>query len=128
MMHNIKELKVWNESVDLAVNIYETLKEFPASEKYGLSSQMKRAAVSIGINIAEGAGRNSPKEFIHFLGISSGSASELVTQIEIALRIKILNAEISENLQNQLDYIQKMIYKLQASIRKSIDDNKKTSK
>lgn len=124
-MHNIKELKVWNESVDLAVNVYETLKEFPNSEKYGLSSQMKRAAVSIGSNIAEGAGRNSPNEFIHFLGIASGSTSEILTQIEIALRIKLLSLEVSENLQNQLVYIQKMIYKLQASIRKSIEDNKK---
>lgn len=123
-MHNFKELKVWNQSVDLAVNIYQTIREFPASEKYGLSNQMKRASVSIGSNIAEGAGRNSPKEFIHFLGIASGSASELITQVEIALRAKILTTEISEKLQNQLIYIQKMIYKLQVSIRKSIDDNK----
>jgi len=123
-VHNIQELKVWNESVDLAVNIYQTLKEFPVSEKYGLSDQIKRASVSIGSNIAEGAGRNTPKEFIHFLGIASGSASELFTQLEIALRIKILTSETSEKLQNQLTYIQKMIYKLHASIRMSIEDNK----
>ena len=122
-MHNIKELKVWNESVDLGVNIYQVLKEFPTSERYGLSDQMKRATVSIGSNIAEVAGRNSPKEFIYFLGIASGSASELHTQVEISSRVKILISETSEKLQNQIGYVQKMIYKLQASIRKSIEDN-----
>lgn len=119
-MHKFKDLKVWNEAVELAVMIYRITGEFPAVERYGLTDQMKRSAVSIPSNIAEGSGRNSPKEFIHFLGISSGSASELYTQVEIATRADLMNREFCDDTQNRLTYIQKMNYRLQESISKTI--------
>lgn len=66
-MNNYKELVVWKKAIDFAVSIYELLKKFPKDEKWGLCSQLQRASTSIAANIAEGAGRNSDKEFIHFL-------------------------------------------------------------
>jgi len=73
-LHNIKKLKIWNESIELCVEVYKALANMPEDEKYGLSSQIKRSSVSIPSNIAEGAGRQSEKEFYHFLNIAYGSA------------------------------------------------------
>lgn len=78
-MASHKGLKVWQESMDLVVSVYETASFFPKEEVYGLTSQIKRAEVSIPSNIAEGAGRQSKAEFIRFLYIALGSASELET-------------------------------------------------
>jgi four helix bundle protein len=78
-MHRYKELKVWQESVELAVDIYKITKKFPDEELYGLTSQLRRAGVSVSSNIAEGAGRGTDGEFKHFLGISNGSACEIET-------------------------------------------------
>ena len=86
-MASHKELKVWQESMDLVVSVYQEVSSFPKDEMYGLTSQIKRAVVSIPSNIAEGAGRQSRAEFIRFLYIALGSASELETQIEIAFRL-----------------------------------------
>ena len=69
-MHNIKELKIWNKAIELAVNVYHLSAAFPADEKFGLVSQTRRAVVSISSNISEGAGRNSAGEFCQFLGIA----------------------------------------------------------
>ena len=78
-MNNLKELKIWNRAIDLTVKVYKATAVFPADERFGLISQRMRAAVSIPSNIAEGAGRNSPKEFNNFLGIANGSSFELQT-------------------------------------------------
>src|SRR5690606_31265320 len=83
-MNNLKELKIWNRAMELAVQVYKATETFPAEEKFGLTSQSRRAAVSIPSNIAEGAGRNSVKEFNNFLGIANGSSYELQTQLIIA--------------------------------------------
>jgi len=88
-MKNHKDLEVWKEAVELAAICYSATKGFPREEQFGLVSQMRRAAVSIASNIAEGAVRASNKEFVQFLYISLGSASELDTQIEIARKIKL---------------------------------------
>ena len=77
-----KKLDVWRQSIALATHVYEIIESFPKSELYGLASQMRRAAVSVGSNIAEGAARFSSKEFAQFLNITGGSLSELDTQIE----------------------------------------------
>lgn len=69
-MHNYKKLEIWKRSIKLATNIYEITKEFPNEEKYGLVSQLRRCVVSVGSNIAEGAGRDTNKSFKHFLTIS----------------------------------------------------------
>ncbi|MCL0074336.1 four helix bundle protein, partial [Dehalococcoidia bacterium] len=83
-MKTHKDLEVWKEAVKLSVICYDMTKGFPREEQFGLVSQMRRAAISIASNIAEGAARAGNKEFIQFLYISLGSASELDTQIEIA--------------------------------------------
>lgn len=83
-MTSHKELKVWQKGIELVKSIYEITKSFPANEQFGLTSQMRRTAVSIPSNIAEGCGRNSNKELTHFLYIALGSAAELETQLIIS--------------------------------------------
>jgi len=87
-MKTHKDLQVWKRSMDLVEKIYVLTKDFPSEEKYGLTSQMRRAAVSIPSNIAEGAARNSTKEYIRFLYIALGSLSELETQLLLVKRLK----------------------------------------
>ena len=115
-MNNYKELKVWQKSVDLAVKIYESTKNFPREEMYGLTSQIRRSAISIPSNIAEGAGRNTKKDFNNFLGISNGSSCELDAQLIIAQRVDFLDATLLEILQKDISEIQKMNWSLQRSL------------
>ncbi len=89
-----KELDIWKESMDLVEEIYKMIKPFPKDELYGLSSQMKRSAISIPSNIAEGAARNSRKEYIRFLHIALGSLSELETQVIISKRLNFIDTEV----------------------------------
>nr|WP_199162500.1 four helix bundle protein [Elizabethkingia sp. ASV34] len=109
-----KDLKVWQESMDLVTDIYELVQNFPAEEKYNLTSQIKRSAVSIPSNIAEGAGRKSNLEFIQFLNIASGSLSELETQLEIAIRLKFITE--NEELLKKIIFIRIMITNLKKSL------------
>jgi len=118
-MNNYRELKVWQVSIELAVELYSILKSFPKSEQFGLTSQIKRSAISISSNIAEGAGRNSKKEFNQFLGVASGPTSELSTQLEIAQRIGVLQISDYNAIEEKIAYVQKMTYKLQKSIKDS---------
>ncbi|WP_317046083.1 four helix bundle protein [Aquimarina sediminis] len=78
-MQKVEDLKIWKKSIDLAKSVYQLASQLPSNEKYGLISQTKRSAISISSNIAEGAGRNSGKEFKHFLSIANGSCYELHT-------------------------------------------------
>lgn len=117
-MHRFKELKVWQQSVDLAVDVYRMTKNFPSEERYGITSQIQRSAVSIPSNIAEGAGRNSNNEFNHFLGITSGSSNELETQIIIANRLDYLNTENFNQITKQIFDIQNMLSGLKSSLFK----------
>lgn len=114
-MHNLKELKIWQKAMDLTTEVYQLSDDFPKEEKYGLTSQIRRSAVSIPSNIAEGAGRNSNKEFAHFLAVSNGSAYELQTQLLIAKNLNLITASL-EHLLDQLDQIQKMNYALQMKL------------
>ncbi len=84
---SFKDLTVWQKSTDLSVLVYNATKSFPQEEIYGLTSQMRRASVSIASNIAEGSARGSKKEFQRFLRIALGSLAELKTQVEIAKRL-----------------------------------------
>jgi four helix bundle protein len=120
-MNNYKELKIWQKSVDLAVKIYEITKDFPREELYGLTSQIRRSAVSISSNIAEGAGRNTKKDFNNFLGISNGSSCELATQLIIAQRINFIEQPALESLQQEIDEIQKMNWSLKRSLKLTQD-------
>jgi four helix bundle protein len=117
-MNNIYKLDVWQEAINLAVEIYKATSSFPREEMYGLTSQSRRSAVSVSSNIAEGAGRNSKKEFNHFLGISNGSGCELRTQLIIANRLQFLQDEALTPLLQRIDSVQKMTCRLQQSIIK----------
>jgi len=95
-----KNLEVWQLGIDLVVKIYEETKEFPDVEKYGLISQMRRAAVSVPSNIAEGVARNGTPEFLRFLYISLASLSELETQVIISEKLKYqLNNDLLEQIE-----------------------------
>lgn len=116
-MHKLKELNIWKKSIDLAVDVYTATKGFPKEETYGLTSQIRRSAVSIPSNISEGAGRNSDNEFLHFLGIANGSAYELETQVIISNRLALMDDEQTEVLLTQLTEIQKMNYGLMQKLK-----------
>jgi four helix bundle protein len=115
-MHNLKELKIWNKAIDLTVDVYKATADFPVDERFGLLSQSRRSAVSILSNIAEGAGRNSNKEFSNFLGISNGSSYELQTQLIISNKLNLLNEDLLDDLLKQIDELQKMNYSLQKTL------------
>ncbi|WP_210149253.1 four helix bundle protein [Chryseobacterium scophthalmum] len=119
-MHNIKKLKIWSESINLCVDVYKALTNMPNDEKYGLSSQIKRAAVSISSNIAEGAGRERGKEFYYFLNIAYGSSYELQTQLIICEKLSFISEEVNQPLLDKLDEVQKMIYVFKENINKRI--------
>src|SRR5262245_22636396 len=116
-MHNLKELKIWLKAIDLAVAVYKATETFPKQEQYGLTLQIRRAVVSIASNIAEGAGRNSNKEFAHFLGISNGSSYELMTQLILSSRVNMLSEMKLPPILRLIDELQKMNYGLQETIR-----------
>ena len=86
-MHQFEKLTIWQKAMDLVVDVYKSTEQFPDTEKYGLISQMRRSAVSIPSNIAEGSGRNSNQQFKYFLGIASGSTAELLTQTFLSERL-----------------------------------------
>ena len=116
-MHHLKEIHVWRKAIELATYVYTAVAGFPVDERFGLTNQIKRAVVSIASNIAEGAGRNSDKEFNQFLGIANGSSYELQTQIIIAHNLGLLDGDSREYIEKQLDEIQKMIFGFQKSLQ-----------
>jgi four helix bundle protein len=115
-MHNFKELKVWKAGIALCKAIFELTNSFPANERYGLISQMTRAAISIPSNIAEGCGRKSNKELHQYLSIALGSSFELETQIIIAKEFDYISEEKLQLLSIQIIEIQKMLNGLQKSL------------
>ena len=115
-MNNFRNLDVWNKAVELATSVYQKTENFPKTEKYGLTSQIRRSTVSISSNIAEGAGRKSAKEFQQFLHIATGSCYELETQLKISRNLNFLDAQDYEKIKVQLIEIQKMIYSLRNSL------------
>ncbi len=115
-MPGYRDLKVWQSAMQLAEEIYRLSAKFPKYETYGLASQIQRSAVSLPSNIAEGQGRNSKKEFHHFLGIALGSLFELETQLHLAQRLNYLTEEEIDPLLKISDEIGKMIKGLQKSL------------
>ncbi|OPX20473.1 MAG: four helix bundle protein [Desulfobacca sp. 4484_104] len=114
---SFRDLDVWRKSIDLVKEIYQITGKFPPSEIYGLTNQIRRAAVSIPSNIAEGQGRNSAKEFRQFLGIALGSVAEIETQLIIAQEIGYLSNEKFDFLIISLDTIRKMIKSLAKALK-----------
>jgi len=111
-------LDVWKRSLDFVTEVYRATAIFPDEEKFGLVSQMRRAAVSIPSNIAEGAGRSSGKQFGYFLDIAQGSISELETQILISQNLKFLSSSQVKSLLHELGEISRMVFGLKRSLDK----------
>lgn len=105
-----KDLIVWQKSMDLVVMVYELTKDFPSSEVYGLISQMRRSAVSIPSNIAEGSKRKTRNDFLQFIAVAFGSGAELETQIEIAKRLQYGNKDTIIKIESLLTEVLKMLF------------------
>ena len=118
-MNKFEDLKVWQKAMELVEQVYKISNKLPKEEKFGLISQIRRCSISIPSNIAEGAGRNSNKEFIHFLSIANGSLSELKTQLILISRLKFISQDKINELLSLCDEIQRMIYSLQNSLKKN---------
>lgn len=116
-MHNFEKLIIWQKAMDIAVDIYEISLLLPEDERFNLIHQIKKCAVSIPSNIAEGAGRNSNKEFVQFLGIANGSTFELMTQLILAKRLKLINEEIVQPIIKQLNEISNMNFSFQKKLK-----------
>jgi len=116
-MHNFEKLKIWQKAMDVAVEIYKISLLLPNDEKFNLIHQIKKCAVSIPSNIAEGAGRNHNKEFIQFLGIANGSTFELITQLILAQRLKLVDEEIIQPIMSQLVEVSNMNFSFQKTLK-----------
>ncbi|WP_255713359.1 four helix bundle protein [Pedobacter sp. Leaf132] len=115
-MHNFRDLKVWKMGIQISRSVFQLTRTFPAEERYSLTSQITRSAISIPSNIAEGCGRASAKEFNRFLSISLGSAFELETQIILAFEFGYIDKINYDRTIIQINEIQKMISGLQRSL------------
>jgi four helix bundle protein len=115
MYHSYENLEVWKRSVDVAVRLYSLLEN---CRDYGIKDQMLRSAVSVPSNIAEGAERDSKRDFVRFLRISKGSAAELRTQLHIADRAKIVSAAPCAEIRSEVAEISRMLQGLVASLRR----------
>lgn len=111
---------IWKEAVDLAVACYSTTKSFPASETYGLVSQIRRSATSISANIAEGHGRENTGSFVQFLRIAQGSLKELETHLIISERVGLVSREEQEKLTSRCDEIGKMLRSMVRSLQRKL--------
>ncbi len=111
-MHILEDLKVWNKAMDIAVETYKLSAQFPAEEKYGLTGQIRRSAVSVPSNIAEGAGRNNPAEFKNFLGIVNGSSYELFTQLVLSYKLDLVPENLVQPIISEVTEVQKMDFAL----------------
>ena len=117
MSRGYRDLMVWQKSMQLAASIYQVSKQFPREEMYGITSQMRRSAVSIASNVAEGHGRLNAKEFGQFLGIARGSTYELQTQLEFAKELQIGGADQIEQCLEMSEEVGRMLYSLIRSLR-----------
>ena len=119
-MKTHEDLVVWNKAIEFVVQLYKLTENFPENEKYGLTNQMRRAAVSIPSNIAEGAARSSDKEFVRFLYMSRASAVEIETQLLIAENLRFVKEDISV-FKDDLNRISRMITSLINKINERIN-------
>lgn len=117
MVESFKELRIWQESVVLAKEVYALADSFPDKERYGLRSQITRAVVSIASNIAEGSRRRSSNDLHHFLSMSLGSLAELETQLIIAIEISYLKQEQCATCFERIDWISRGVVKLQQTLK-----------
>jgi len=112
-----KKLELWKESMNLVTLIYDVTKLFPKEEEFGLKSQLRRAAVSVPSNISEGLTRLTKPDKAHFLNIANGSLSEIDTQLEIVMRLKLIDSLRFEDIENKLVIVQKLLSGLIRTLR-----------
>ncbi len=117
-MHNFRNLEIWRKAITLSTEVYSITKSFPASEQFGLTSQIQRAVVSVAANIAEGSARSSNKEFVHFLEISLGSLYELETELIVANSVGILDQSMFDNISDKMRELEKMILSFKFTLQK----------
>ena len=122
-MRSLEKLDGWKKSIDFVVAVYKMAEKFPSEERFGLTSQIRRASVSISANIAEGAARESDKEFLRFLSIAQGSTSEVETELLIANRLSFLSDENHIVTRTALDEIGRMITGLSNHLRRKSQSN-----
>ena len=116
MLKNFKELKVWQKAYQLCLDIYKLSQEFPSEEKFGLSSQIRRAAVSIPSNISEGYGRRTTPDYIRSLYISYGSCCELETQAQLSGDLKYIDKDALSSILDQISEVERMLKSLIKSL------------
>ena len=116
-MHQFEKLKIWQKAMDITVDVYEVASKLPLDEKFNLTHQIKKCAVSIPSNIAEGSGRNSNNEFAHFLGIANGSTYELITQLMVSKRLNLIDEGKVTSIINNLIEVSNMNFALQKSLK-----------
>ena len=117
-MFRFEKLDVWQKAITFADCVYDVTREFPDDERFGLTSQMRRAAVSVSSNIAEGSGRSSDKDFAHFVAIAYGSLMEVVSQSQIALRQSLLNKKDRDDLNQRADQLGRMLSGLRSTLHR----------
>lgn len=121
-MHNFRELIIWKEAMKIAKAVYVVSARFPAIENYGLIAQIRRSAVSVPSNIAEGAGRNSDKQFLNFISIAVGSAYELETQLLLSVDLGYVGEDDIKDIVADIILLQKKMYRFQEQLREKIKD------
>lgn len=120
MIGSHRDLQVWQKAIELVVECYEASNQFPESEKFNLTSQVRRAAASIPANIAEGRARGATKNFLNFLAIANGSLAELDTHLELAVRLQFVSRESKQSLQLRMDEVGRMLSGLRQSLRRKL--------
>lgn len=126
-MHNFEKLKIWQKAMDITVEVYRISELLPNDERFNLIHQIKKCAISIPSNIAEGSGRNHNKEFIQFLGIANGSTFELITQLILAKRLNLIDEKIIQPIINQLVEVSNMNFSFQKTLNSNINTDGKKS-
>ncbi len=119
--YTFEKLNVYNKAKELVVNIYKLLKLYPAEERYALCDQMRRSAISITSNIAEGTSRTSEKEKIHFIEIAFGSLMELLSQVQISLDLGYIDENIYQNIRTEIYNVSKQLSGLRSSFSRSLN-------
>ncbi|MBR3698876.1 MAG: four helix bundle protein [Bacteroidales bacterium] len=120
-METHKDLRVWQQGIELVTSIYMMTKAFSKDEVFGLVSQMRRAAVSVPSNIAEGYARGTDREKLHFLRISSGSMSEIETQLMLSLNLGYISQEVYDELSERVTSVWKQLNALISSLKKRLN-------
>jgi four helix bundle protein len=119
-----KKLNAWSKSMELVQLVYEATRAFPATERYGLTGQIRRAAVSIVANLAEGSARRNPREYLHFIQIAAGSASELDTLLEVSNRTGLLDHNTWRKLDARLVEVDRLLFGLRRYLRRLLPTKK----